>query len=381
MQEPEIIKYLNGTASSREEKEIEDWIVSSDQNAKKFNLLKARHIASTFPETSNGIQMDKAHSTFSDALKTASDMKCRRLSILRFAAILAMALGMGYFYTGDSFVKEPEPIVPDDAITLQLENGDIQIISEGSKAKVMDSEGNLVGAQNGTQLVYKNNESVVGESVLNKLTVPYGKRFDVVLSDGTHIFLNAGTSLTYPIKFIKGKERQVFLKGEAFFDVAKDTDHPFLVQVEDLNVRVLGTRFNISSYPEDILVNTTLVEGSVSIYAKEDPYDASTSSLLEPGYKAEWNKKDKNISIEETDVALHTAWVRGKVVFRHLPFKSIVKKLERHYDVAITNHNKVLDDEFFTASFDVETIEQVFEVFKMNYGIDYKIINNEVIIN
>ncbi len=381
MQEPEIIKYLNGTASSREEKEIEDWIVSSDQNAKKFNLLKARHIASTFPETSNGIQMDKAHSTFSDALKTASDMKCRRLSILRFAAILAMALGMGYFYTGDSFVKEPEPIVPDDAITLQLENGDIQIISEGSKAKVMDSEGNLVGAQNGTQLVYKNNESAVGESVLNKLTVPYGKRFDVVLSDGTHIFLNAGTSLTYPIKFIKGKERQVFLKGEAFFDVAKDTDHPFLVQVEDLNVRVLGTRFNISSYPEDILVNTTLVEGSVSIYAKEDPYDASTSSLLEPGYKAEWNKKDKNISIEETDVALHTAWVRGKVVFRHLPFKSIVKKLERHYDVAITNHNKVLDDEFFTASFDVETIEQVFEVFKMNYGIDYKIINNEVIIN
>jgi hypothetical protein len=381
MQEHKIIKYLQGAASSSEEKEIEDWIISSTQNTKKFNLLKARYIASTFDETSNTVQVDEAYATFSNAMKTTSDTKYRRLIILKYVAMVAIVFGTGYFYISGFFEKDLVPAIPDDVITLQLKDGNIEIISEDGTTKVVDSKGNLVGVQQGTQLVYKNNESPAEELAYNKLTVPYGKRFDVVLSDGTHVFLNAGTSLRYPVKFIKGKNRQVYLKGEAFFDVAKDVGHPFVVNVDELSVKVLGTRFNISSYPEDMLINTTLVEGSVTVYENGDPYSTSTSSLLKPGYKAEWNKNDKNISIEETNVALHTAWVKGKIVFRHLPFKSIVKKLERHYNVVITNNNKILDDEFFTASFDIETIEQVFETFNKNYGIDYRITDDEIIIN
>lgn len=381
MQEHKIIKYLQGAVSSSEEKEIEDWIISSTQNTKKFNLLKARYIASTFDETSNTVQVDEAYTTFSKAMRTASDAKCRRLIILKYVAMVAIVFGTGYFFISGFFEKNPVPAIPDDAITLQLKDGNIEIISEDGTTKVVDSKGNLVGVQQGTQLVYQNNGSTVEELAYNTLTVPYGKRFDVVLSDGTHVFLNAGTSLRYPVKFIKGKNRLVYLKGEAFFDVVKDADHPFVVNVDELNVRVLGTTFNISSYPEDMLINTTLVEGSVTVYENGDPYSTSTSSLLKPGYKAEWNKNDKNISIEETNVALHTAWVKGKIVFRHLAFKSIVKKLERHYNVVITNHNKILDDEFFTASFDIETIEQVFETFNKNYGIDYRITDDEIIIN
>lgn len=381
MQEHKILRYLKGAASSSEEKEIEDWIISSPQNAKKFNLLKARYIASTFDETSNTVQVDEAYATFSNAMKTTSDTKYRRLIILKYVAMVAIVFGTGYFYINGFFEKDIVPAIPDDVITLQLKDGNIEIISEDGTTKVVDSKGNLVGVQQGTQLVYKNNGSPVEELAYNKLTVPYGKRFDVVLSDGTHVFLNAGTSLRYPVKFIKGKNRQVYLKGEAFFDVVKDANHPFVVNVDELNVRVLGTTFNISSYPEDMLINTTLVEGSVTVYENGGPFHTSTSSLLKPGYKAEWNKNDKNISIEETNVALHTAWVKGKIVFRHLPFKSIVKKLERHYNVVITNNNKILDDEFFTASFDIETIEQVFETFNKNYGIDYRITDDEIIIN
>ena len=78
---------------------------------------------------------------------------------------------------------------------------------------------------------------------------------------------------------------------------------------------------------------------------------------------------------------MHTAWINGRILFRHLPFKNIIKKLERHYDVTIMNNNKTLDDEFFTASFDIETIEQVLETFHKNYNIDYSMINNQIIIN
>ncbi|HCO81937.1 MAG TPA: iron dicitrate transport regulator FecR, partial [Arenibacter sp.] len=215
----------------------------------------------------------------------------------------------------------------------------------------------------------------------NTLTVPYGKRFDLLLSDGTQITLNSGTSLKYPVQFLKTKNRQVFLDGEAFFNVAKDSVNPFIVNTNGLNVRVLGTKFNLSSYPEDQYVNTTLLEGSVSVYNKQDTFDSSNASLLEPGFKAEWNKYNKQISVEEADIAMHTDWLNGKIILRHVPFKNIVKKLERHYNVDIVNNNPELDEEMFTASFDVESIDQVFKTFNVTYEMEYKINDRQIIIN
>ena len=128
-------------------------------------------------------------------------------------------------------------------------------------------------------------------------------------------------------------------------------------------------------------MNTTLLEGSVSVYNSQDTFESSNASLLQPGYKAEWNKYNKEILVEEADIAMHTDWLNGKIILRHVPFKNIVKKLERHYNVEITNNNANLDDELFTASFDVESIEQVMETFNKTYPINYNIDNNEITIN
>jgi ferric-dicitrate binding protein FerR (iron transport regulator) len=102
---------------------------------------------------------------------------------------------------------------------------------------------------------------------------------------------------------------------------------------------------------------------------------------LEPGFKAEWNKYNKQILIEEADIAMHTDWLNGKIILRHVPFKNIVKKLERHYNVEIVNNNPKLDQELFTASFDIETIDQVFQTFNLTYEMDYKINDRQIIIN
>jgi ferric-dicitrate binding protein FerR (iron transport regulator) len=187
--------------------------------------------------------------------------------------------------------------------------------------------------------------------------------------------------LKYPVQFLKAGSRQVFLDGEAFFSVAKDSVNPFIVNTNELNVRVLGTKFNLSSYPEDQFVNTTLLEGSVAVYNSQDTFDSSKASLLEPGYRAEWNKHDKKILVEEADIAMHTDWLNGKIILRHLPFKNIVKKLERHYNVEIINNNQGLAEELFTASFDVETVDQVFKTFNSTYKMDYKINDRQIIIN
>ena len=380
MLDQKIYKYLRGTATSKEEKEVQDWIVSSDQNAKRFLEIKAKYVASTLDETD--VDLDASFRGIVNVKKPAS-RNGRRLppAILKSAAILAILVGLGFIFRNTIVDSRTAPVIPGDAIILQLENGNIEVISEGGEAKVVDSEGNVLGAQQGAQLVYKNNGTSQEEITYNTLTVPYGKRFDLLLSDGTQITLNSGTSLKYPVQFLKTKNRQVFLDGEAFFNVAKDSVNPFIVNTNGLNVRVLGTKFNLSSYPEDQYVNTTLLEGSVSVYNKQDTFDSSNASLLEPGFKAEWNKYNKQISVEEADIAMHTDWLNGKIILRHVPFKNIVKKLERHYNVEIVNNNPELDEELFTASFDVETIDQVFKTFNLTYEMEYKINDRQIIIN
>lgn len=380
MLDQKIYKYLRGTATSKEEKEVQEWIVSSDQNAKRFLEIKAKYVASTLDETDVGL--DASFQGIVNAKKPSSRNGRRLpLAILKSAAILAILVGLGFIFRNTIVDSRTAPVIPGDAIILQLENGNIEVISEGGEAKVVDSEGNVLGAQQGAQLVYKNNGTSQEEITYNTLTVPYGKRFDLLLSDGTQITLNSGTSLKYPVQFLKTKNRQVFLDGEAFFNVAKDSVNPFIVNTNGLNVRVLGTKFNLSSYPEDQYVNTTLLEGSVSVYNKQDTFDSSNASLLEPGFKAEWNKYNKQISVEEADIAMHTDWLNGKIILRHVPFKNIVKKLERHYNVDIVNNNPELDEEMFTASFDVESIDQVFKTFNVTYEMEYKINDRQIIIN
>lgn len=301
---------------------------------------------------------------------------------LKYAAAALLFISIGYFFHNSFNTVDTIDVttINKNEIILQLEDGNIKVLSEDGKEKVINEGGKIIGLQKGNQLVY-NNKPAVERLVYNTLTVPYGKRFELKLSDGTHIFINSGTSLKYPVKFLKGEKRQVYLNGEAFFDVSKDADHPFIVNMNNVGVRVFGTKFNASSYPENEAVNTVLIEGSVSIFNNNRDYHEKTASLLKPGYLASWNKYSKEISIEKADLDMHTAWIEGRILFRHLPFKNIVRKLERHYDVTVMNNNKKLDEELFTASFDIETIEQVLETFRKNYNIDYSIINNQIIIN
>lgn len=240
------------------------------------------------------------------------------------------------------------------------------------KNNILNYETEISNSSNNTK-----NETLV----YNELYVPYGKRLQVILSDGTHVHVNAGTTLKYPIRFIEGKERKVFLEGgEAFFDVTKDEKNAFIVNVNKQNIKVLGTRFNVSSYPEDEINHVVLVEGSVSLYENSKAHNDDEAILLEPGFKAGWNTKHNNILISEVDTSTYTGWIEGKLIFKNIPFKSIRKKLERFYNVTIINNNKVLDNNTYNAVFDVETIDQVLETLNENYPIEYVIENNQIII-
>ncbi|MEO8255562.1 MAG: FecR family protein, partial [Flavobacterium sp.] len=192
---------------------------------------------------------------------------------------------------------------------------------------------------------------------------------------------NSGTTLKYPVKFIAGANRQVFLDGEAFFDVAKDKKHPFVVNANKLNVRVLGTHFNVSSYPEDDMTDVVLVEGSVGMYSSSEEFNADKNTILKPNFKGSFNKNNNHIDTKEVNTDMYTAWINGGLVFRDISFKNICKKLERQYDVTIVVKNQKLANEKFNASFSDKPIEKILSYFDAVYGIDYTRKNNVITIN
>ncbi|MFC4218883.1 FecR family protein [Flagellimonas marina] len=380
-----IYKKLTSKLTASETLRLSEWLEASDENWGIFKKIE------TFYRNGGDIsgltQLD-ADQAWEKVLEKqlAKKRKARTRHIIRtsykYAAVLLIVLLAGYAYW--NYNGSPEDIMDsnpkDEGVVIVFDNGEkIRLSSERKQEELLDQDGNRIGERNGNQLDYSGKENVT-ELVYNTLYVPNGRRFDIVLSDNSHVYLNAGSSLRYPVNFIPGKKRQVYLEGEAFFDVSKDTDHPFVVTSGNMDVEVLGTKFNVNAYPEETNINTVLVEGSVRLNTNEIEDNRDASVLLEPGHMAQWDQKTKSAQTEEVDTELYTGWMQGKLVLRGMRFKDILKKLERHYGVSIQNKNKKLENRVFTATFDVETIEEVLNTFVAETNFDYLIEKEQITI-
>ncbi|TMU50433.1 FecR family protein [Flagellimonas algicola] len=311
-----------------------------------------------------------------DGYQHAQERKVKWRNFASYAAIFIGLISVGFLYL--YVTSNKSMVIPDDAITLELEDGTIKVIEENGIVKVLDKKGNTIGQQQGDQLVYNDVDSQ--ELAYNTLTVPFGKRFELRLSDGTMAHLNAGSSVRFPIQFLEGMDRQVFVSGEAYLDVAKDSLHPFIVNADKLNVRVLGTRFNVHAYQEDGISEIVLVEGSVGLYEKDELFDKDRATMLTPGYKASFRKNNGEIEVKPAITSIYTAWRKGELVFRNMTFENILKKLERHYDVTITNENKNLTGKEFNASFKAVPLEKVLKSMSEVYDLRYSIENDKITI-
>ena len=180
-------------------------------------------------------------------------------------------------------------------------------------------------------ITYQQSDSLEKEEVFNTLIIPKGGEFQIQLADGSRVWLNSETELRYPVNFT-GKKREVILAGEAYFDVVGDPKHPFVVKVNDLDIRVLGTQFNVNAYTEGI-VKTVLVEGRVNLRGRMGEID------LHPRQMGEYRETDGNLHMTEVDVLPHVAWKDGNFIFRSESLEDIMDKLSIWYnlDVFYTN--------------------------------------------
>jgi ferric-dicitrate binding protein FerR (iron transport regulator) len=165
------------------------------------------------------------------------------------------------------------------------------------------------------------------EAAMNLIINPYGQQSEITLSDGTHIWLNSGSQLSYPSKF-KEDSREVYLTGEAFFDVRSDASRPFFVNTKDFKIKVLGTRFNVCAYNNDRTIQAVLQRGKIS--AGRNSLFANTVDLL-PGERLVFDKESKELTKDKVNVLLYTSWINGYLLFENEPTTEVIKKLERHY--------------------------------------------------
>ncbi|MEO1013446.1 MAG: FecR domain-containing protein [Bacteroidota bacterium] len=385
-----IAKYLTNNASPSEIEELEKWI-ELEGNDQVFEEYVRINFLANNQAFGPDVEGNKAKLIEHAQRKRRVNGLGRTKNLLKYAAIFVALValsfyGYEYFYSESSVVgnqkvdsAQPKLIIADEDIVLKNEKGEIQVLDEKSKSNlVRNSMGRQVAQQNGAQINYHENENIAQELVYNEIFVPYGKRFQVTLSDGTLVHLNSGTALKFPVNFIPGQERRVFLKGEAFFEVTKNEEDVFVIHSGDMGVAVLGTKFNVSSYEEDKRANTVLVEGSVQVY---DTSRLDSKVVLKTGEMATHRPGQDQIAVKTVNVDLYTAWMDGRLLLRKVPFKTIRKKLERHYNITIINNNRDLDETTYNVNFDNETIEQVLKVLNENFKVDYQITNNRIIIN
>jgi transmembrane sensor len=209
---------------------------------------------------------------------------------------------------------------------------------------------------------------------LEKQVIPKGKRSLITLADGTTVWLNADTKLEYGKDFNTKATRDVYLKGEAFFDVAEDKDHPFIVHTQNVSIKVLGTSFNVKAYESDQKIETTLVKGKVIVENRDRPETVK----LTPNQRAVFNKKSRKLVIEENVGADdYTQWKNGVLNFEGQPIREILPVLERWFNVTIhTEQHASLDCEF-TAKINNKSLEEVLELFKSSDTFSYRIEGRE----
>ncbi|NQZ45394.1 MAG: FecR domain-containing protein [Flavobacteriaceae bacterium] len=377
MQELAVLteKYIKRTLTQNERDRLKNMVL---KNKKNFSYFKQQLAAKSQHQLYHDFDVASAFEAFEPLLSDAVPSKKRPLRrwMPYAAALIGVVLAVAVVFRDgnpmnrDTLADAPQIQTQDEEnIVLTLADGTEKILGTATKNVALNRGGKLQTEGN-DELDYSVGEAAFDRGY-HKLYIPNGQKFHVTLSDGTKVWLNSGSTLTFPPRFEASAEnRIVYLEGEAYFDVAEDKDFPFIVTVNDLNVKVLGTEFNVSAYRQQAAVATTLIEGSVRLY---DGNSSTNSIQLHPNEQGTFDKYDKTLSAQEVDVQLFTAWMENRVVFNDMPLSQILQILERTYNVDIVNENTTIGEEKFTGEFDVEDIQTIFKALSTSINFDYEL--------
>jgi len=385
-----IARCLRNELSVADEIELERWLDADPQHLDLFNKISAEFFAERQFGTSTEEGKDDAWKNIVEKVshKKPAALIFKWPRFYPYAAALLLLATTSYFITKylsrkdnpKIAVKVKQDIAPGvNKATLTLGNGSKIILSDVKQGSIAHQQNVTIKLQNG-RLVYAiggidarvEQPDFIKPSEINTLTTPRGGQFQADLPDGTKVWLNAASSITYPVLF-SGKERLVELTGEAYFEVAKNASRPFIVKTETQTVQVLGTHFNINSYADEQSVKTTLLEGSIKITG----HAGKNTVQLNPSQQSV-NTEGKISVIDDADVDEAVAWKNGKFLFKNADLQTVMRQLARWYDVDVEFQGAVAPKHYHGRISRNVPVSQVFEILKTS-GVNF-IINGRTII-
>lgn len=307
------------------------------------------------------------------------------------AAMLIAVSSLGYFFYNRSINKSVDPqefvqkkeqkIVPGtNQALLTLENGEVIVLNNQKDGVVSQQSGVSVRKLKDGQLVYEMKESLTENSVLNTVSTPKGGQYQLILADGSKVWLNAASSIKFPSAF-GNTERLVEITGEVYFEVASDPLKPFKVKSENQLIEVLGTRFNVNTYRDELSSKTTLIEGKVSISKLTNGQaNLRGSRIMKPGQQATVDKNSPDIILETVDTEQSVAWKNGYFKFDKADIQTVMRQICRWYDVEAEYKGKLSTDLFAGEIKRDEDVNKVLRILQLS-NIDVRIKGRKIIIS
>lgn len=358
-----IVKYWDNTLSEEESAELEAWIAASEDNQLLFEELSKEEVLKE-----EMVQMGKYHPQQAWDRIEGEVMVKRMVPWGRVAAAMALiilAIGAKWWYTNTA-----EQLTPVIVKAQQTKGKPVLIMGNGKEITLSSGKDTLLTEQSGAKIQQQGNKLAYKETkgplVYNTLQIPRGMDYRLTLSDGTEVWLNAESSLRFPVHFTEGN-RRVYLSGEAYFAVAADAAKPFSVTAGQVVVTVLGTEFNMMAYENEPAVQTALISGSIKV----------NETVLQPGWVG--ITTNGNTTTQQMDIAALTGWKRGMFVFRNDDITTVLHQLERWYDVTAVYPKGKAGSQHFTGAIQrYDNIEKVLEMLNQTGGANFKLSGRQI---
>lgn len=381
-----IKKYNSGQCTDEEKAWLEQWYHSFEWNNPK-NAYEEKELAQLKEQAWSAITAHKKsgeHFPVVYATNPSKSLYHFRWWHFSAAAVLIFA-GLFSFFK----LSQPAQITPQENLaktsntpadvmpgkskaTLVLADGSVVSLDSATNARVQEKDGTVIDKQQG-KLVYNSSGNNNSATLYNTLNIPRGAEYQVVLPDGSKVWLNAASSLKYPTRF-SGAERTVFLTGEAYFEIAKNPSMPFYVYTSsDIKIEVVGTHFNIKDYNDEATVKMTLTEGSVRIS------NQLTTLTLAPSQQAVWQKKEQRMGVKQVDTDKEIAWKNGMIEFNDDDLPYIMRQLSRWYDVDISFEGAAPKGSYNGSIPRKATLSEVMQILRIA-GVKYWLDNRKLVV-
>lgn len=366
-----IKRYVAGTATAEEILFIEAYYKHLDKEANILDQLKEEEL-----EILGEVGFQRVLANINQPTKNRKSIPFYKYIA---AAVVFIAFISGFLYFSKDKVitqntllvkKQKIDVLPGvDKAILTLSDGSKIVLDDAKNEKIVEKAGLVISKTTDGQLLYKVSSTLPKSATIayNTIATSKGNQYQVLLPDGTKVWLNAASSLKYPEVFT-GNERKVILSGEAYFEVAKNKDMPFRVQSRNQDVQVLGTHFNINSYSDDQSIKTTLLEGAIKVS------NANFSKILKPGEQSlvENNSLGNINVIKNIDVDGEIAWKKGLFSFNNVALKTILIQLERWYDIKI-DYQSIPDKRYNGMVPRKSNLSEVLNMLELTGNISFKI--------